>query len=533
MNIEPAEPRPDTDTPSTEADTPPQSPPRRPGLPAWTLGLLVLVLTAVLVWAGNALIRSRQQSPTPTPLPAPSATMTPPATPTQARTAAPTATSIPTPAAAEPAEPDETLVLVADLYSPASGPKPDADLTELFYETLVARIEEADLESQVRVEQLGEAVENADVARAAGQAQNATHVLWGRAPEPGAETNLAQVALTRVKAARVETPPRTRTTSHGYDLTLSVLGQHDLQVPAEQKDWVDGAVDVFLAIAAYGRLAPDAAEPFWNKALDAAQQIEAPDLAASIHLYRGNARAFDGDMDGALAEYDAAIELAPDLSPAYVNRGSVRNAQGDDRAALDDLNRAIELDPDAANAYYARATVYRAQEQAEETLADLDRALELDPQHARAYASRALIHHNAGDHEAALEDYTRALELDPEAGEVYLNRGGTYATLGQFEAALDDYTRAIELNPDDADAYYNRGTVYAMLSAYGQALADLDRALALKPGFSQIYGNRGLVYKAMGETEKAIADLERFLELSDNPQWREMIEPQLAELKGE
>jgi regulator of sirC expression with transglutaminase-like and TPR domain len=37
----------------------------------------------------------------------------------------------------------------------------------------------------------------------------------------------------------------------------------------------------------------------------------------------------------------------------------------------------------------------------------------------------------------------------------------------------------------------------------------------------------------MGQTEKAIADLERFLELSDNPQWRQMIEQHLADLKQE
>ncbi len=48
-----------------------------------------------------------------------------------------------------------------------------------------------------------------------------------------------------------------------------------------------------------------------------------------------------------------------------------------------------------------------------------------------------------------------------------------------------------------------------------------------------MYGNRGLVYKALGNTEKAAADLERFLEISDNPEWRAIIEQQLAELKSE
>ncbi len=72
-----------------------------------------------------------------------------------------------------------------------------------------------------------------------------------------------------------------------------------------------------------------------------------------------------------------------------------------------------------------------------------------------------------------------------------------------------------------------------MMEKHEQALADLNHALELNPEFAQVYGNRGLVYKAIGETEKAIADLEHFLELSDNPQWRLMIEQQLGELRGE
>jgi tetratricopeptide (TPR) repeat protein len=525
MNVEPETPQPEDNAPS-------QKPSRRPGIPAWTLGLLILALTAALVWAGNAYIRSRQQPPGQTPLPAPSATRVSPttrpptATPASAATRAPTATPLPTPAEPRPATRAETLILVAGLYS--GGPDPDADLTRRFHETLVARIEENDLQSRVHAERLDEPVGNDDAARAAGRAQDADYVLWGSAPESGAGTPLKGIHMTRV-GTQVET----RTTPQGYDLTLNVLSQHDLQTSGPQEAWVDGAVDMFLAIAADRWLDLEEANLLWDRALDAAQQIEAPAFTADLHLYRGNARAFGGDYDGAVAEYDAAIESAPDQAKAYTNRGTVRHAQQDDGAALEDVNRALELDPGLANAYYARSAIYREQEQDEKAREDLDRALELDPQHAPALASRGLLHHNAGDHEAALKDYTRALELDPEASEVYLNRGGTYATLGQFEDALDDYTRAIELDPDDADAYYNRGTVHAMLSAYGQALADLDRALALKPDFAQVYGNRGLVYKAMGDTEKAVADLERFLEMSDNPEWQEMIEQQLAELKGE
>jgi regulator of sirC expression with transglutaminase-like and TPR domain len=57
--------------------------------------------------------------------------------------------------------------------------------------------------------------------------------------------------------------------------------------------------------------------------------------------------------------------------------------------------------------------------------------------------------------------------------------------------------------------------------------------LELNPELAAAYGGRGLVYKQLGQTEQAIADFERLLELTDNPQWHQMAEEQLRELRGE
>ena len=522
MNVEPANQQSDTDSPSAEDESAPQAagtrtgvpsqrPSRRRGIPAWTLGILVLALAAALAWAGDAYIRSRQERPVPTPLPEPTLTPAPTGTPR------PT----PTPAPVAAAETRQTTILVADFTDRSEGAFKSENPAEPLYEALTAGVGESLALSmgRVHIARLGQAVDQ-DSAQAAGQGQDADYVLWGWADAQG----------TQIYLRRTSTTPALSSTDLGRQLALGEPDEIDLCTQIGTPDQASPLVSLTLGIAAYAQGDDEAARAYLADALAGSA---CDTLLAGAHLYLGNLDALAGNHEQALAEYGATLEGHPDWAVALTNRGSVHHTLGDDEAALDDLNRAIETAPEHANAYYHRSNIYRTTEQAEAALADLDRALELDPQHARAYANRGLIHHNAGDHEAALDDYTRALELDPNAAEVYLNRGGTYATLGQFEAALDDYTRALELNPDDADAYYNRGTVYAMLGTYQQALGDLDRALALKPGFAQVYGNRGLVYKALGDTEKAIADLERFLEMSDNPEWQQVIEQQLAELKGE
>jgi tetratricopeptide (TPR) repeat protein len=295
--------------------------------------------------------------------------------------------------------------------------------------------------------------------------------------------------------------------------------------------------DLALGISAYKEGNLEEAEALLRKTLAAGEQMGTACslLQAHTYLYLGNLSALQGEYEAALLNYQAGLDLADsaiDQALLLTNQASVQYAQGDLDDALAAANAAIDRAPELANAYYHRATVYRVLEQGDEAMQDLDQALRLDPDHARAYASRGLLYHNAGAFEDALKDYGRSLGLDPGAAEVYLNRGGTFATLGDMEAALQDYGQALALQPDDVEAYYNRGTVYAILERYPEALQDMDRALEIDPTFAQVYGNRGLIYKTLGETEAAIADLETFLELTDNPEWRSMIEQHLAELKS-
>ena len=69
------------------------------------------------------------------------------------------------------------------------------------------------------------------------------------------------------------------------------------------------------------------------------------------------------------------------------------------------------------------------------------------------------------------------------------------------------------------------------MGEYEQALADLTKAIELNPESARGYCIRGGTYKKMGQAEKAIADFERFLELTNDPQWRQMAEQQLRQLR--
>ena len=93
---------------------------------------------------------------------------------------------------------------------------------------------------------------------------------------------------------------------------------------------------------------------------------------------RGRLRDLGGDREGALADYNCAIQIAPNYAKAYVNRGLLRDRLGDRQGALADYDRAIELDDRSSTSYYNRGNVRYRLEDLHGAVADYDRAIQLD-----------------------------------------------------------------------------------------------------------------------------------------------------------
>lgn len=66
-----------------------------------------------------------------------------------------------------------------------------------------------------------------------------------------------------------------------------------------------------------------------------------------LRAYLGRSRLFmsRANLDAALADADAAVQLNPKSVPALLSRGFARERKGNLGGALADINQAIELDP--------------------------------------------------------------------------------------------------------------------------------------------------------------------------------------------
>src|ERR1019366_198984 len=103
------------------------------------------------------------------------------------------------------------------------------------------------------------------------------------------------------------------------------------------------------------------------------------------YLNRGIAKKQKGELDGAIADYNRAIELDPRVVIGYNNRGTAKSAKGDLDGAIADYNRAIELDPRFVIGYLNRGNAKTQKGDLDWASADYSSALELDPRDADSY----------------------------------------------------------------------------------------------------------------------------------------------------
>ncbi len=138
-------------------------------------------------------------------------------------------------------------------------------------------------------------------------------------------------------------------------------------------------------------------EQYWTELI-----AEFPDNAA-VWSNRGNVRVAQHRLDEAIADFDRAIQLAPEQPDPYLNRGVALEGQGKYEDALIDYNRAIAINPQDAMAYNNRGNARAGQQRWLEALTDYQKAVDLAPDFAIARANAALVTYQVGNKQEAMQ----------------------------------------------------------------------------------------------------------------------------------
>ena len=91
-----------------------------------------------------------------------------------------------------------------------------------------------------------------------------------------------------------------------------------------------------------------------------------------------------GNYQGAIVDYNKAIEIDPNNENAYVNRGISKMNLYDYSGAISDFSKAMAIDPKHPDAYVNRGIAKGIfQNSYPDAVSDLSEAIEIDPKHAQ------------------------------------------------------------------------------------------------------------------------------------------------------
>jgi len=247
---------------------------------------------------------------------------------------------------------------------------------------------------------------------------------------------------------------------------------------------------------------------------DRAVQGAAPS-SPEIHNNRGRLLLRDGDLDGAVREFQQALGGGPADAEALVNLGLVHLARGERERALQRFSQALQHDPNhvpallrladlraiegeflTAESLYRQALAIDArlpetfvslgdtlnrQDRLAEAAEVLQHALELDPLLPKAHYNLGVVRMRQGQMDAACSCYRNVVAQVPGHPFALNNLGHILMQQGDPDGAIDCFKRAAEANPRHVESRFNLGSLLLRRGQTVDALRWLEEALELDP----------------------------------------------------
>jgi tetratricopeptide (TPR) repeat protein len=275
------------------------------------------------------------------------------------------------------------------------------------------------------------------------------------------------------------------------------------------------------------------------------KQPDNPKPFLVLSSYKGR----QGDLEGALAAAEKAIELAPNDQNAQLRKAEVlleigyRDSKPDrisegrklvdavlagepsnpgglfvkakmDMAGnkLDDavqaLRSAIDVRPDWAEAHFLLGTALRLTGQRSAARTELARALEIDASLVEARRVLAEVHADLGEHEYAVEEGRRYLQQKPNSHEMRVRVAQSLVLLNRFDEALKE-VNAIPEDARDETVDFALGRIYTAKGENEKARELLLKALAKRPTHPDILRGLLQIEQKMGKGDESIARIQK------------------------
>lgn len=250
------------------------------------------------------------------------------------------------------------------------------------------------------------------------------------------------------------------------------------------------------------------------------KQIEAQEICLRAEALRE-----EGDIEGAVKAYEAALNMFPEAE-THFQLGDLYHGKGELELAITHFSQAIALDNQLLKAYEHLADLYRERGDYGKATIVMKKSLQIRPDSSKAlaYLGELLLSQNRV--EEAQETFERAMAADPADAAIKTKIGDAYLESAQFSQAEDAFLKALADDPQERVYVLNRlGIALRKQRKFGQAIEQYRKALAIDPGDEILYYNMARAYWEADERVEAVSSLRQALQLvPEFPEARELLD---------
>ena len=206
-------------------------------------------------------------------------------------------------------------------------------------------------------------------------------------------------------------------------------------------------------------------------------------LALALAAYPAGASNTDGDEARSLSHYIVGV-YSEDL--------------GDLDGAIQEYNKALEADPNSALLHLNLAAVFIKKDQTALAIEQLKQSIGLTPEAVEPHAILALVYATQNKADLAAQEYALALKnaakLEPKNIEIYKNLGAIYLQQRKLKEAEGIFKLIAGMDPAGPQAHFYLGSIYFDLKDNSSVEKELNTALKLKPDYHEALNFLGYFY---------------------------------------
>jgi tetratricopeptide (TPR) repeat protein len=242
---------------------------------------------------------------------------------------------------------------------------------------------------------------------------------------------------------------------------------------------------------------------------------EAQDAAANATRLRN-----EGVEEEALAEFERAIAINPELTIAYIGAAEIHTRQGNFEVAEQRYRKATEIEPANFEAQFGHGLVLQMLDRVADAIRAYLRALAIRPNDFEANLNVATAYMQVDEPRQARPYAERAVRLDPQSGRARANLGAVYGALELHDAAVIEYQQAAELMELSPELLLNMADSLGKINRHAEMAATLEQLIRIEAS-TVAFERLGSALFRLKNYERALAAFRRATELDPNhyPAW--------------